>query len=490
MSRARATPSRKSFTPTSFPKLGAGDWRDANSESLILRVSPKGHRSFSVLCRAPVIDAEGNGVLDTVGKLKRRVTRFTMPLGRTATYEDVGPARRWATNITQDCRDGKHPDSSNRQARAKAANEKSIAAMTVRSAVEAYLDWMAKSRRANTVSKAEYYLRTLLLGQTRERKRGAEWQGGNGWSARLVTEIESAEIDKVLEKVRQNSGGPAANRAKASITAFWTWLLKRKREYPGVEPLALLYTPSEERPRDRLLAADEVAAIWNASRDAGIFGQAVRLLLLTGQRRDEVVRAEWAEIVRDEWIVPAARYKGKRDHLVPLVPAALDLLDAIRKDQEKREIGDTLYLFSIEGRTPIAAIGKLKSKLEVGVAARLGRVPDRWTLHDLRRAVGTYLEEVVGVKWDLVGAVLGHSQEAIRGVTSRYVRQGVHARKVEKRAALLAWSRLLALIVEGAPISGIMEPRTQSDVAARRAFQLAVADDEPVWLEWRAGLKK
>ena len=77
----------------------------------------------------------------------------------------------------------------------------------------------------------------------------------------------------------------------------------------GVDP------PSAPRERDRTLTDSEVRAVWQAAEGIGYpFGPVVQLLIVLGQRRDEVAGLTWGELDLDaaEWTLPAARAKNDR----------------------------------------------------------------------------------------------------------------------------------------------------------------------------------
>ena len=89
----------------------------------------------------------------------------------------------------------------------------------------------------------------------------------------------------------------------------------------AASPAAGVKAPGEERARDRVLEPHEVAAIWQASGGLGWpFGALFRLLLLTGQRRDEVARMAWPDLDLDRklWTLPRELTKADRVHEVPL----------------------------------------------------------------------------------------------------------------------------------------------------------------------------
>lgn len=63
--------------------------------------------------------------------------------------------------------------------------------------------------------------------------------------------------------------------------------------------------------------------------DTGVAARALEFLILTAARTGMVTGAKLAEIVGDEWRVPASRMKGKIAHTVPLAPVALGVIHAV-----------------------------------------------------------------------------------------------------------------------------------------------------------------
>jgi integrase len=84
---------------------------------------------------------------------------------------------------------------------------------------------------------------------------------------------------------------------------------------------------TEEVSRDHVLRDTELAAIWKACRDDD-YGRIVQLLILTGQRREEVGAMQWDEVdqARGLWTIPKGRTKNGLPHDVPLSDAALEIL--------------------------------------------------------------------------------------------------------------------------------------------------------------------
>jgi integrase len=98
--------------------------------------------------------------------------------------------------------------------------------------------------------------------------------------------------------------------------------------------------------RQRVLSDDELATIWNALDDGGDYAPLLRLLMLTGARREEIAGLPWSEIDPEAALVrlPGERNKNGRPHDIPLVPQALAILKA-RQRQEGRD-----FVFGTNGR--------------------------------------------------------------------------------------------------------------------------------------------
>src|SRR5262249_57592912 len=100
---------------------------------------------------------------------------------------------------------------------------------------------------------------------------------------------------------------------------WWGWAMKGG----GVpsNPFAELPLSTVVNKRDRVLSDEEAAAVWRAAGEAPLpYGAIVRLLMLTGQRREEVAGMTWAELSEDlaTWTIPGTRTKNGIPHLVPL----------------------------------------------------------------------------------------------------------------------------------------------------------------------------
>jgi integrase len=85
--------------------------------------------------------------------------------------------------------------------------------------------------------------------------------------------------------------------------------------------------------RERVLSDEELVAIWGATRGPGVYNAIVRMLILTGQRREEVAGMTWGEIAPDlsTWTIPAGRTKNGVAHIVPLPPQAQAIISSAHR---------------------------------------------------------------------------------------------------------------------------------------------------------------
>jgi integrase len=253
--------------------------------------------------------------------------------------------------------------------------------------------------------------------------------------AMSIYELRRSHIVAMLDAVEDEGGPVMADRVLSYVRKAFNWRAARDDDFvPPIVP-GMARTKGKDRARDRILSDEEIRELWQVldqGEVASCHARFIRVLLLTGQRRSEVARADWREISADTWTIPAARYKTKIDHVVPLTAVVLAVLG------EPRALG---FVFSNDGgRTALASFGRAKRALDQAIAAsRRARGLEpmvRWTLHDLRRTARSLMSRA-GVAADVAERVLGHVIAGVRGVYDR------HGYEAEKREAL---ERLAALV--------------------------------------------
>jgi hypothetical protein len=171
----------------------------------------------------------------------------------------------------------------------------------------------------------------------------------------------------------------------------------------------------------------ELVSIWRAANEMGWpYGRIVQLLILTGQRRNEVTGMRWSELdlAKGQWTIPAERTKPGRVHELPLVPAAVDLIQRLPKIHDQ-------YVFPAKGKDNSASgFSKWKHELD-----RIAGLSD-WRIHDLRRTVASGMAQLK-VAPHIIERVLNHTTGTLGGVAGIYNRFGYLD---EMREALQRWS--------------------------------------------------
>ena len=139
-----------------------------------------------------------------------------------------------------------------------------------------------------------------------------------------LAEIDRRRVAQLLAKIEMDSGPVARNRLRSSLSAFFTWLVKEG--LLDTNPVTGTGKAIEGPSRDRVLSQRELAEVWRAA--SGRFGDVIRLLVLTAQRRNEIGGLRWSEVDFDRAVIalPPERTKNKVRHELPLAPAALAIL--------------------------------------------------------------------------------------------------------------------------------------------------------------------
>ena len=262
-----------------------------------------------------------------------------------------------------------------------------------------------------------------------------------GWAplhSQPIASIERADIASRLSVLARDSGPVSADRARAALSGFFSWAMREG--LVGMNPVLATNRPATSNPRDRILSDSEIAEVWSAGADND-FGRIVRLLLLTGQRREEVSSMAWSELDLDAaiWSIPRARTKNDRAHVVPLSDPALAIIANIIP-----RLGRDLVFG--EGAGGFSGWSKAKAALDRRINAQRERPIPPWRLHDLRRTAVTGMGEL-NVAPHVIEAVVNHVSGSKGGVAGIYNR-ALHM--PERRQALTLWAeRVLGLVDRG-----------------------------------------
>lgn len=328
------------------------------------------------------------------------------------TSMSLDDAREKAKGMLADVTKGHDPHAA--RAAAKAENN-----LTVSVLMERYLrhcEAREKPQRSGTL-----YLIKLYLGR--------HWQPLHQMPANA---LKLRDVAARLDKIAEDSGGVTANRCRAALSAVFSWAVKRG--LVDSNPVAGT-DRNEERPRERVLSETELAAIWSACRNDS-HGRILKLLILTGQRRDEVGGLTDAELDLDAatWTLPGARAKNGATHVIPLSPLAVDILRTAPR------LDGRAFIFGA-GNGPFSGWSRCKRRIDDRIAKALKAPLPAWTLHDLRRSTATHLADVLGVAPHLVETLLNH-RSGVRGGVGAVYNRGRYL--TELREALDRWAEHVA----------------------------------------------
>jgi integrase len=395
---------------------------DAVAPSLALRVTDRGHKSFIVQRRV-----NGRMVKLTLG------TYPALPLAE---------AREKAREALREMARGKDP----RQYDATRVTPTGQRRDSFEGAVETYIKReVEKNLRSRTQDEVRRPLRKLLVPR---------------WGTLPLSEIGPREIIDVLDELVDAGTPIAANRTHSVLRRFFGWCVER--HLLASNPAANVKKPTKETPRERALDDAELRELWLASESLGWpFKHYVRALILTGQRRNELAGATWKEFDTDarQWVIPAARTKNAREHIVPLSRDMLAVLNDALQFIGADDVADAPKgnpVFTTTGKTPVSGYSRAKARLdaeilrtrrEVAKAKRRDETKVKamlaWTFHDLRRSCATGMGRI-GIPPHVIETVLNHASGFRAGIAGVYQR---HPYVEERRHALDAWGAHLRSLV-------------------------------------------
>ncbi len=221
-----------------------------------------------------------------------------------------------------------------------------------------------------------------------------------------VHEVRREDIDQLHREVSQTRP-IRANRVIQLLSKMFT--LAIRWEYRADNPVKGLHR-NPEPTRDRYLSSDELQRLLSVleTHPNQASANVIRLLLLTGARRSELLNATWDQFDLEAgvWTKPSAHTKQKKEHRVPLSAPALQLLSEM-----KAKAGPSPYVFP--GRVPGEPLTEIKT-FWAGVCKKANL--ENCRIHDLRHTYASILASA-GLSLPVIGALLGHTQP---NTTARY----------------------------------------------------------------------
>ena len=347
---------------------GARDIADRAVPGLSLRVTPQGHKSWTL-------------------RAKWRGDRMRVDLGEYPATS-LAEARRLATAARKLADRGDNPE---------LAVRPYLESIDVATAID---DWLMTKADKRSVDQVRRRLEIYMVPD---------------FGRAPVKAVTTAELSALLHEVafkgkavetkRQTKPRPKpveANRLYTSLCTFFHWC--HKNGLRNDNPAALVDKPVEKEPSatrrqegtEPLLDMTELAKLWNAAPllPGAVLGDLLRCLLLVPLRREEWTGLRWSErhanYTADGWHgpalrLPASRMKGKRKADVPLSSAASEILDARHK-----LTGGGDYVFAVPGRDTAFAgwrrgADTLRAALGEGLPPKAVR--NDWSPHTIRASV-------------------------------------------------------------------------------------------------------
>jgi integrase len=419
------------LTPISVANAKANGSRreipDAGCSGLYLIVQPSGAKSWALRFRyhgqprkltlGPVLQADDELKNVAIG----------MPL-------TLKGARRLATAELHKLSQGVDPNAAKNSDRAALLDR---ATQKQRDSVDAvarqFLDLYAKKKTKSWRQTAR------ILGLKPDDGTPGKWvKTGSGilekWSGRSIHDITKRNVIALLDEMVQRDAPIGANRTLAAIRKMFNWSVGR--DMIDISPCAGIEPPGEERSRDRILSDDEIVTLWRVCGEIGEpYGSFVRLLLLCGQRLQEVSGMRRSEIDGDgNWSIPGTRTKNKKAHLVPLSRQALAIVMAAPR------VGDSDLVWTTTGAGPINGFSKFKARLDESL-----KFAEPWVFHDLRRSCASGMQGL-GCPVGVIERALNHVSGSFKGIAGVYQRNPLTD---ETRAALQAWADHVDRLISG-----------------------------------------
>ena len=375
------------------PKSARYEVWETNGKGFGIRVTPTGRRSFIFLYRF-----QG---------ASRRITFGVYP---ELSLADAHAAHAKARQLLDR---GTDPATVEQDAK-----EESRRSPTVRRLSEEYIEKHAKPRKRSWKEDERILNKDVV----------------SRWGKRKAQDITRRDIILLLDEIVERGALIQANRTLAVVRKMYSFAMGR-----GIldsSPCVAIPSPSKENRRDRVLNEDEIKILWEKLDTAKMekpTNLALKLQLITAQRKGEVVGAEWIDIdfKRGWWMIPAEKSKNKFPHRVPLSSLAMKTLNELKEIS-----GDSQWLF------PSPRHGQHIAETSVDHAVRANAKHfevDHFTPHDLRRTAASQMTGA-GIERLTVSKILNHAES---GVTAVYDRHGYDK---EKKLALDTWSRKLESI--------------------------------------------
>jgi integrase len=278
-----------------------------------------------------------------------------------------------------------------------------------------WLEAWQRDKRPNTVKAVERQLKTEIL---------------PAWGERDIRSIGKHDVLSLLDSITNRGAVVQARRVFATLQTFFRWC--RKRDVILVNPMEGLARKDlgSENGRDRVLSDGELAKLLAYVRGANQYDPylaATHVLMLTGNRMEEVSALRWDEINDDEIHFPASRMKNGLPFDLPMSSQVKAVLATVPR------IHGCPFVFTLDGKTPLKSWDKAKKRIDAATGVT------NWQHRDLRRTMQTGLQRLRFPE-DVIDACIAHVKQGVKKVYMR------HKYAAEKREALQAWGDCISAL--------------------------------------------
>ena len=276
----------------------------------------------------------------------------------------------------------------------------------------------------------------------------------------VTADAVSDILDAIEARSKHGGGKRTADLLRTALSSTYGWAIKKRLLKSN--PLRDLPKRATKNARKRVPSKGEITAIWNAlNNETTVMSlpmrQVVRIAIITGQRRAEVVGLRRSdvhlegkvtthdghEVQAPVWIIPGdvmvkgqvvfGATKNGIEQVVPLSPQAVEIFKQVLSSH------DGEYLFPPWHTVRKGKLPKRPHMNEDSVTKAMCNLREKHgiadvTVHDMRRAITTTIGDA-GFRPDILDRVLNHKRT---GVTAEHY--DFSRMLPDVRAALQAWA--------------------------------------------------
>ena len=251
-----------------------------------------------------------------------------------------------------------------------------------------------------------------------------------------IHSFKKAHFKALLDSYVSDGKLSMANRIHSQCRSFLKWCAEE--DYIETSPITNVRKPLKSEPKgERNFSTQEIVYFWNATYDLGDrpWGPALRLLLLTGCRLNEVLQMRRSELVGDEWMIPAERIKKKRPFLLFLPDFALEQIKGVESIQVGvgRSARPSDLMFSYGDNKVMGGNHKIANLMRDSMNAQAECELPHWSFHATRRTFKTGLARLK-IKKDIRDRTTNHAKGGMDEIYDQYDYDD------EKREAWQKWA--------------------------------------------------